>query len=65
MNAQSNDRGIRGAKRVAVLPISVLLLSLFARDYAVATEGQFTLVRGQHVEVCEAYLGRLNRTRFE
>jgi hypothetical protein len=40
-------------------------LSALKLGYVVAADNQFTLVEGRHVEVCEAYVARLNATKFE
>jgi hypothetical protein len=65
MNARIIDRAVVRATSVASLPKFVLLLFLVASDCKATPGEQFTLVRGKHADVCEAYLARLNATRFE
>src|ERR1700691_1072919 len=50
---------------IMILVMTVALLSMLEMGYAVAAEDRFILVQGRHVEVCEAYLARLNATKFE
>jgi hypothetical protein len=52
-------------KRILFLVTMTVVLSTFEVAYADATENRFVLVRGRHVDVCEAYLARLNATHFE
>lgn len=51
--------------QIIVLATTTTVLFVFAVDYSVAKEDRFTLVRGRHVGVCEAYRKRLNATNFE